>query len=84
MPRRERNIDGLASQFLGAGAGLLLSMILIYVINRVSFGWTIQLTISPAILLLSGVLVIVTAFVAGLIPANVAARKEVADVVKAE
>lgn len=80
----QAGLIGAASQFLGAGAGLLLSMILIYVINRVSFGWTIQLTISPEILVLSGLLVILTAFLAGLVPANAAARKPVADVVKAE
>lgn len=80
----QAGLIGAASQFLGVGAGLLLSMILIYVINRVSFGWTIQLTISPEILVLSGLLVIVTAFIAGLVPANAAARKPVADVVKAE
>jgi len=80
----QAGLIGIASQVLGAGAGLLLSMILIYVINRVSFGWTIQLVVAPEILLFSGILVILTAFVAGLVPANAAARKPVADVVKAE
>ncbi len=80
----QAGLIGVASQVLGSAAGLVLSMILIYVINRVSFGWTIQLTVSPAVLVFSGVLVVVTAFIAGLIPANAAARKEVADVVKAE
>ncbi len=80
----QAGLIGVASQVLGMGTGLLLSMILIYVINRVSFGWTIQLSISPEILVFSSILVLFTAFVAGLVPANAAARKQVSDVVKAE
>jgi putative ABC transport system permease protein len=80
----QAGLIGAASQTLGIVAGLALSAILIYVINRVSFGWTIQLTISPLVLAGSTVLVIATAFIAGFIPAAAAARRSVADVVKAE
>lgn len=80
----QAGLIGAASQTLGIVAGLALSAILIYVINRVSFGWTIQFTLSPLVLVSSTLLVIVTAFVAGLIPASAAARKQVAEVVKAE
>ncbi|MEO5930133.1 MAG: FtsX-like permease family protein [Candidatus Kapaibacterium sp.] len=80
----QAGLIGVASQTLGVVAGLGLSAILIYVINRVSFGWTIQLTISPGIIIVSGVLVMVTAFLAGLAPANAAAKKQVAQIVRNE
>jgi putative ABC transport system permease protein len=80
----QAGLIGVASQTLGVGAGLGLSAILVYVINKVSFGWTIQFIISPGIILLSGALVLVTAFVAGLAPANAAARRQVAQIVRNE
>ncbi len=80
----QAGLIGVASQVLGIGAGLGLSAILIYVINRVSFGWTIQFTLSPGIILLSSLLVIATAFIAGLAPANAAARKQIAQIVRNE
>ena len=80
----QAGLIGAASQILGVIAGLALSAILIYVINRVSFGWTIQFTISPLVIVASTFLVLVTAFVAGLVPAAAAARRPVAEVVKAE
>ncbi len=80
----QAGLIALASQILGIIAGLLLSAILIYVINRVSFGWTIQLQISGEIIAVSALLVLVTAIIAGLGPANAAARKQIAAVIKAE
>jgi putative ABC transport system permease protein len=80
----QAGLIGLASQILGSIAGLLLSAILIFVINRVSFGWTIQFDVSPGILGVSTLLVMATAFVAGIVPANRAARRPVAEVVRAE
>jgi putative ABC transport system permease protein len=80
----QAGLIGLASQALGTVAGLLLSAILIYVINRVSFGWTIQFVFSPEIIGFSALLVLATAFVSGIVPANRAARRPVAEVVRAE
>ena len=80
----QAGLIGIASQLLGITAGILLSGILIYVINRVSFGWTIQLQLSPWVIFLSSVLLLATSFVAGLGPARAAARRSVADVVRAE
>lgn len=80
----QAGLIGIASQALGVVAGLALSAILVYVINRVSFGWTIQFRIQPDVILLSAALVLVTAILAGLAPANAAARKRVAEVVQAE
>ncbi len=46
----EAGVIGLMSQIIGVGLGLLLSLVLIYVINVQSFGWTIQFHF-PALLL---------------------------------
>jgi putative ABC transport system permease protein len=80
----QAGLIGLASQILGIVAGIALSAILIYVINRVSFGWTIQFHISGEIMVTSTLLVMATAFIAGIAPANAAARKQVADVMRGE
>jgi putative ABC transport system permease protein len=66
------------------GSGILLSMVLIYVINKQSFGWTIQFFLVPSVFGQSLALVVVAAFVAGLIPAHTAAKKRVAEAVKLE
>ena len=80
----ESSLLGLASTVIGVAMGYALSWILIYVINRVSFGWTIQLQISPGILATSSLLVLATSFVAAIGPANAAASKKIAEVVRAE
>jgi putative ABC transport system permease protein len=78
----QAGLIGVASEILGICAGLLLSAILIYVINRVSFGWTIQFTLAPDVLATSAAMVLVTALLAGLPPANAAARRTVSEVLK--
>jgi putative ABC transport system permease protein len=80
----QAGIIGVASQVLGSIAGLLLSAILIYVINRVSFGWTIQFEFSPTILGISTLLVVATALAAGIVPANRAARRLIAESLRTE
>ena len=46
----EAGMLGAVSQALGIVAGLALSVVLIYVINVQSFGWTIQFHIPAAFL----------------------------------
>ncbi len=84
MTLLEAQLMGMVSFFLGAGSGVLLSMILIYVINKQSFGWTIQFFPVPSVFVQSLVLVVVAAFLAGLIPAHVAAKKRVAEALRME
>jgi putative ABC transport system permease protein len=66
-------IGGLAT-ILGVALGAALSLLLIYVMNKQSFGWTIQL--HPPYLLLVGALLLiwVVTVLAGLYPARVAGR----------
>jgi putative ABC transport system permease protein len=80
----EAGLLGLLASLLGLALGMALSLVLIYVVNKQSFGWTIQF--HPPALLLSGALLLVWAFtvLAGVYPARFAARLEPAEVVHEE
>lgn len=75
---------GLFGNLSGLGVGFLLSFLLIYVINRQSFGWTIQFSVPVDFLVQSFLLVMGTALLAGLVPARLAARTQAPAVVRAE
>ncbi len=70
----EAGMIGFFSHMLGLAGGFLLSLLLIYVINKQSFGWTIQFSIPLWSLVESWLLVMVTSLGGGLIPAHKAAR----------
>jgi putative ABC transport system permease protein len=80
----EAQLMGLVGFVLGAVSGILLSMVLIYVINKQSFGWTIQFFPVPSVFVQSLVLVVVASFFAGLFPAHAASKKRVAEAIKME
>ena len=50
-------------------AGYVISLILIYVINRRSFGWTLQMDLEPAYFLQALAVGIGAALLAGIFPA---------------
>ena len=66
----ESGFLGLLSNLIGLGLGVLLSLILIFVVNKQSFGWTIQFHAPVALLLGALTLVYVAGIVAGLYPAT--------------
>ena len=80
----EAGLLGLLAGSLGLGLGMALSLVLIYVVNKQSFGWTIQF--HPPALLLAGALLLVWAVtvLAGVYPARFAARLEPAEVIHEE
>jgi putative ABC transport system permease protein len=84
MTLLEAGLMGLVSFLLGAVAALILSLLLIFVINRQSFGWTIQLVIPSALFAKTLLLVLACALVAGIVPARTAARKKVSEVMRLE
>jgi putative ABC transport system permease protein len=84
MTLLEAELMGIVSFFLGAGSGIFLSMVLIYVINKQSFGWTIQFFPVPSVFIQSIGLVVAAAFFAGLIPAHAAGKKPIVEAVKME
>ena len=69
----EASLLGLMVEVLGLLAGICLSLILIHVINKQSFGWTIQFRFSWLILVKSSVLALGAALLAGYLPARQAA-----------
>ena len=75
----EACVLGVVTQGVGLVVGLALSLILIYVINVQSFGWTIQFHLPSAFLAQSTVAVIAATALAGLWPARLAARFTLAD-----
>ena len=65
---------GLLANVAGMILGFFLSLLLIYVINKQSFGWTIQFH-WPTTMLLSGLsLVYVATLIAAIYPARVATQ----------
>jgi putative ABC transport system permease protein len=70
----QTGLMGLAAGLLSLPVGLTLAAIMIYVVNRRSFGWTIRMEVSPAVLLQAFLLALAAALLAGLYPAYKMAR----------
>lgn len=80
----EAGLIGLLANFAGIALGLALSLILIYVINKQSFGWTIRFHWPVALLLGALTIVYAATVLAGLYPARVAVRLNPIEVVHEE
>ncbi|HSB45701.1 MAG TPA: FtsX-like permease family protein, partial [Nitrospira sp.] len=75
---------GMIGAVLGVIGGLALAWVLIAVINKQSFGWTIRMTIPIAVLFQAVLLAIAAAWLAGYFPARWAARQTVVDGLREE
>ena len=75
----EAGMLGLVSLGLGLTVGVVLSLILIFVINVQSFGWTIQFHLPVMFLLQSSLAILAATVVAGLYPARLAGGFGMAD-----
>jgi putative ABC transport system permease protein len=80
----ESGLLGIAGIIMGVVAGILLSLLLIHVINKQSFGWSIVFHPSPVALLKAIGLVLITTVLAGYGPAHRAARLPMADSLRYE
>lgn len=80
----QAGVIGLLASSLGLALGMALSLLLIYVINKQSFGWTIQF--HPPVPLVAGALLLVwlVTVLAGIYPARFAAKLEPAEAVHEE
>ena len=67
---------GLLSGLAAIPLGLVMAYVLIEVINRRAFGWKIDMTMSPGILLSALAFAVVAAMLAGIYPAYRAARSQ--------
>ncbi len=65
----ETGLMGLVAGALAAPAGYTLALILIYVINQRSFGWTLQRALEPGAFLQALVISLAAALLAGVYPA---------------
>jgi putative ABC transport system permease protein len=80
----ESSLIGIASTAVGIVMGYVLSLILIYVINKQSFGWTIEFH-TPVVLIAGSLAVTLLASVlAGLVPARLASRIDLVTAIKSE
>jgi putative ABC transport system permease protein len=58
----------------GIGLGYILSLLLVHVINKQSFGWSVQYSVPFDFIVQSSILVIGTALLSAVVPAKMAAR----------
>jgi len=80
----EAGLLGLLANVAGLALGLVLSLILIYVINKQSFGWTIRFHWPVAVLLTGLTIVYAATVLAGLYPARVAVQLNPLEVIHEE
>lgn len=70
----EAGLLGLLSNLVGLALGFALSLVLVYVINKQSFGWTIRFHWPVAVLAGAMAVVYAATVLAGLYPARIAVR----------
>ena len=80
----ESGILGFIGSIMGVAAGGVVSYILIFVINKQSFGWTIQIHFPYIFVLFSLILFWVVSLIAGLYPARLAVRLNPKEAVRVE
>ena len=80
----EAGLIGLLSNVAGLALGVVLSLLLIFVINKQSFGWTIRFHWPVAVLIGALSLVFTATVLAGFYPARVATRLNPIEVVHEE
>ncbi len=75
----ESLILGAIGALLGLLAGLLLAALLIFVINKQSFGWTIQFVVSPSTLVGAVTVAALAAIAAAYLPARWVTKGAIAE-----
>ncbi len=80
----ESGLASLLSFVLGALSGSLLSLLLIFIINKQAFGWTVRLYFTPGIYWQTLVLVTLLGLAAGAYPAWRALQSHLAAILKEE
>lgn len=80
----ETTIMGLGSLSLGAAAGTILSWILIFVVNKQSFGWTIPFHWSGWVYLKTLGVVVLGSLLSGWLPSRLAVQKSLREMIREE
>jgi len=84
MITAQTGVIGLLSGLASIPLGIVMAYVLIKVINRRAFGWQIDMSVAPDILLVSVAIAIGAALLAGLYPAYRAGRSEPAIAMREE
>lgn len=80
----ETGLMGAAAGLLAMPTGYSLALILIYIINKRSFGWTLQMELFPAVFAQAFLLAVLAALLAGIYPAWRMSRMEAAEAMRYE
>lgn len=80
----QTGLMGLTAGILALPVGMILSVVLIYVVNKRSFGWTLQFDVAPDILIGAVLLAVIAALIAGVYPAFKMARTSPAAALRSE
>ena len=80
----ESAVLGAAGSALGCVAGYVLALLLVHVINRQFFGWSIRMDVDPWVFARAIGLMTVTATLAGLVPARLATGRATAAALRVE
>lgn len=80
----QTGLMGLAAGVLSIPMGLALSWVMVYVVNKRSFGWTLDMRVGPDVLVQAVVLAVVAALLAGLWPARAMSRTRPAVALRGE
>jgi putative ABC transport system permease protein len=80
----ESGLLGLIGAALGCLAGLTLALLLVHVINKQFFGWSIRMALDPWVLVQAVALMVTAAVVAGIGPARLASDRVAAEAMRVD
>jgi len=80
----ENGLIGLASGLFSIPLGVALSLILIYVINLRSFGWTLNFSIEPRYFIEAIGIALIASIAAGIYPAYLIGKEDVGKLIREE
>jgi putative ABC transport system permease protein len=80
----QTSLMGAVAGLLAVPAGIMLAAVLVFVINRRSFGWTMPIRVGPLILVQGVLLAVTAAVLAGLYPGWKMARASAAEALRDE
>lgn len=80
----ENGLIGLTAGLFSIPLGVVLSLILIYVINLRSFGWTLNFVLEPKYIMEAIVIALIAAIAAGIYPAYRLGKEDVGKLIREE
>jgi putative ABC transport system permease protein len=80
----QTSLMGIVAGLLALPVGVLLALVLVFVINQRSFGWTLHLALAPGVLAQALILAVGAAVLAGLYPAYRITRASLPEALRGE